>query len=269
VSLLVVLALVAAGAYVLRGRAAALLEPALGTVLGPPCTVRLGDGTERGLSRATATAATTVVGVGLREGRGVDAQARALARVTHAPDDGDEPLAPARAARLLRGAGDVPAPDVREARATVSALRDARPALDCEGERPEVPAETENAEGLTPRAARVLADLRATFGRQPVGGFSPDGVDSGHIEGSAHYEGRAVDVFFRPVTEAQRSAGWAVAQWAVAHGARLRVSVVIYDAQVWSSRFSRDTWHDYRHPSGSTDPTLLHRDHVHVDVLEG
>ena len=32
-----------------------------------------------------------------------------------------------------------------------------------------------------------------------LGGFDPDGVSSGHVEGSTHYEGRAIDVFFRPV----------------------------------------------------------------------
>src|SRR3546814_6906914 len=65
--------------------------------------------------------------------------------------------------------------------------------------------------GLTSRAADVLVDLEGAFGDQSVGGFSPDGVSSGHMEGSAHYEGRAVDVFFRPINEEQRKRGWAMA----------------------------------------------------------
>jgi hypothetical protein len=42
---------------------------------------------------------------------------------------------------------------------------------------------------------------------------------------------------------------------------------VIYDDQIWSARRSDEGWRPYTHPSGNTtDPTLRHLDHVHVDV---
>jgi hypothetical protein len=51
---------------------------------------------------------------------------------------------------------------------------------------------------LTPRAQEVLDDIEQTFGAQNVCGFAPERVASGHGEGSAHDDGRAIDMFFRP-----------------------------------------------------------------------
>jgi hypothetical protein len=124
--------------------------------------------------------------------------------------------------------------------------------------------------GLTPRAAQVLSDLEESFGPQRAGGFAPGGVREGHVGGSAHYEGRAVDVFFRPVSARQRQKGWAAAQWLVANADRLGVATVIYDGRIWSARRSARGWREYVPPGGPTDnPTLRHEDHVHVDVLSG
>ena len=89
------------------------------------------------------------------------------------------------------------------------------------------------------------------------------------MPGSAHYDGRAIDVFVRPVSAANRQRGWAVAQYLVAQADRLRIRTVIFDDRVWSAgRSSEDGWRDYRVPSGSSgDRQILeHRDHVHVDV---
>jgi hypothetical protein len=140
-------------------------------------------------------------------------------------------------------------------------------ALTCRASRPEQVDEPEGPGGLTPRAERLRGELEATFGPQSLGGFAPGGVRSGHIEGSAHYEGRAVDVFFRPVTPEGTAQGWRVAHWLVAHAEELGVATVIFDRQVWTARRSGDGWRDYRHPSGDTsNPILNHEDHVHVDV---
>ena len=49
----------------------------------------------------------------------------------------------------------------------------------------------------THRADVVRQELDEVFGDPPMGGFAPGGVSSGHMEGSAHYDGRAVDVFVR------------------------------------------------------------------------
>ena len=127
--------------------------------------------------------------------------------------------------------------------------------------------------GLTHRAAVVRRDLNRAFGPQKVGGFAPGGVSTGHQGGSAHYEGRAVDVFFRPISRAQKVRGWAMAQYLVAQAARLNVRTVIFDNRIWTSGWrSADGWRSYDpDTSGRDAPTkaiLEHRDHVHVDVYE-
>ena len=61
--------------------------------------------------------------------------------------------------------------------------------------------------GLTPRADRVRRDLRKAFGPLPLGGYAPGGVSTGHMKGSAHYEGRAIDVFVRPISAANKRTG--------------------------------------------------------------
>jgi hypothetical protein len=123
--------------------------------------------------------------------------------------------------------------------------------------------------GLTARADAVRADLEAAFGPQVTGGYAPGGVSSGHMKGSAHYVGRAVDVFVRPVTPAHKTRGWAMAQYLVAQAARLGIEHVIFDGRIWTAgTLSGQGWRVY-HPtekSGSRT-VLMHRDHVHVDVF--
>jgi hypothetical protein len=122
--------------------------------------------------------------------------------------------------------------------------------------------------GLTGRAAEVRADVARTFGDLPLGGFAPGGVRDGHMEGSAHYDGRAIDVFVRPISEDNKRRGWAIAGYLVAQADRLDINTVIFDDRVWRVSSSGDGWQDYRVPSGSRgDRRILeHRDHVHVDV---
>ena len=130
--------------------------------------------------------------------------------------------------------------------------------------------EQPNELGLTPRAAAVHAQVREAIGRVPYGGFAPLGVTNGHGARSAHYEGRAVDYFFRPLGDAQQQAlGWATANWLVANAARLEVAVVIFDDRIWSARRSAQGWRPYTNPEGLTDPISRHLDHVHMDVARG
>lgn len=122
--------------------------------------------------------------------------------------------------------------------------------------------------GLTPRAEAVRREVESVFGPQSLGGFAPGGVRDGHMPGSTHYDGRAVDIFFRPVTEASRTRGWAVASYLVAQAERLAIQTVIFDDRIWTARRSDEGWRDYDEPDGPGDPAILaHRDHVHVDVF--
>jgi hypothetical protein len=93
------------------------------------------------------------------------------------------------------------------------------------------------------------------------------------MKGSAHYEGRAIDIFFRPIDSDERRRGWAVAQYLVANANRLHIAHVIFDKQIWSAgSLSSDGWRDFTPPgltgneSAATLAVLEHRDHVHVDV---
>ena len=122
--------------------------------------------------------------------------------------------------------------------------------------------------GLTARADDVRREAVELFTDVPLGGFAPGGVRDGHIEGSAHYDGRAVDLFVRPVNARNNVRGWAIAQYFVAQAVRLDVQTVIFDDRIWTARRSDEGWRDYDAPSRSGDPAILeHRDHVHVDVL--
>ncbi len=123
--------------------------------------------------------------------------------------------------------------------------------------------------GLTARAAAVRADLGVAFGRLPLGGFAPGGVTTGHMAGSAHYEGRAIDVFVRPVGPENKRRGWAVAGYLVAQADRLAIRTVIFDGRIWRVGDGSDAgWQPYDVPdSARGDRRILeHRDHVHVDV---
>lgn len=173
-------------------------------------------------------------------------------------------VAPDRAAALTTAALTDPASPDRVSVETPGAVTCTLPGAG------ELAAQQPGESGLTPRAAAVHEEVRAAFGKVPAGGFAPQGVSSGHGARSAHYEGRAVDYFFRPVgDEQQRARGWALANWLVANASRLEIAVVIFDDQIWSARRSGEGWRAYRNPDGGTDPISRHLDHVHVDVIRG
>ncbi len=123
--------------------------------------------------------------------------------------------------------------------------------------------------GLTPAADEVRRDLERAFGELSLGGFAPKGVSTGHMQGSAHYDGRAIDIFFRPIGKANTRRGWAVAHYLTAHADRLQVDHVIFDDRIWTNgAWSEQGWRNYDPPEGSGNRAVLeHRDHVHVDVL--
>ncbi|MFY9916483.1 MAG: hypothetical protein WAK18_17555 [Nocardioidaceae bacterium] len=161
----------------------------------------------------------------------------------------------------------------RDGRAIASAMAGYSPAaFSCSTDAVDLASQKITGSGLTPRAEAVRADIRKAFGDLPMGGFEPGGVTTGHMAGSAHYEGRAVDVFFRPVNADNIRRGWVLAHYLVANASRLKIANVIFDAKIWSAGSkSADGWRAYDpnlngNESAATKAILLHRDHVHVDV---
>lgn len=124
-----------------------------------------------------------------------------------------------------------------------------------------------------PRARRLRAAWTDVFGPLTAGGFARGGVSSGHVDGSAHYEGRAIDVFLRPLGNAeQHRRGGVFAQWLVAHAPEHHVLSVIFDDHIWTS-WAAAAWRDYVHPgasfAGRGSAVLRHREHVHVAAERG
>jgi hypothetical protein len=180
---------------------------------------------------------------------------------------------PRRASRLRAAVeSTLDVTSTQAAAATGSILADpGTPRLTCAPARLGVEPETIGRNGLTPRARRLRAAWTEVFGPLPAGGFARGGVSSGHVDSSSHYDGRAVDVFFRPHDDdEQRRAGRVFAQWLVAHAQEHHVLSVIYADRIWTSWAAYAGWRDYVHPSGDTrNPVLRHLDHVHVAVESG
>ena len=201
----------------------------------PECTVETADG-EVDLTREEAKRATTAVAL------------RARGAETPGTTDID-------AAVLQRLAEGPPG--------------DAGPVLACRGSAAsDLPAQQLSGTGLTPRAEALREAMTGVFGVQSLGGFAPGGIGQGHGADSTHYDGRAIDVFFRPVTEQNRRDGWVLAHWLVAHAQDHHVQYVIFDDRVWSTHSARGRWQDYEAPEPGNE-ILRHLDHVHVDVLRG
>lgn len=126
-----------------------------------------------------------------------------------------------------------------------------------------------NSQGLTDRAMVMWDAVKEKFGRVPYGGFAPGGVSTGHMPGSAHYEGRAIDFFFTPYTSGKKkNQGWQLAQWAVMHADELNIATVIFDDRVWTRSESFRGWHYFEPQYGDkNNPIIRHLDHVHIDVF--
>jgi hypothetical protein len=118
-------------------------------------------------------------------------------------------------------------------------------------------------QGLTPDALRVLRCVQQNFGDHTYLGV---GARSNNPD-SDHPSGRAVDVMIDHwQTRAGNTEGWRVAHWVADNAASLGVTYVIFDAKIWSTVRAGEGWRTYMHPSGLSDPTLDHLDHVHVSV---
>lgn len=122
--------------------------------------------------------------------------------------------------------------------------------------------------GLTNAAQYMWDQVDARFGFIPFGGFAPGGVSTGHSENSKHYQGKAIDFFFKPYKKASKVAkGWTFANWAVANAQRLGITNVIYQDRIWSSNSSFKGWQNFVPTYGDLkNATIRHLDHVHIDV---
>lgn len=229
---------------------------------------------------AVALAVLAVVALALRSAQGTAWRAQLTADCRVVVGEATVPLdreqaraATTAAATSLNGPAEAPPAGLGDAQlpdGVVDAVLSARKetALTCRWDRPDAPAQDLALTGLTPRAQAVHDAVEATFGGIPDGGFAPGGIDSGHGAESTHYEGRAIDYFFRPVSEENLDRGWVLAQWLVAHADELTVQYVIFDDSYWGVGESRRGWQDYRTPAGANE-VLRHLDHVHVDVVRG
>jgi hypothetical protein len=152
---------------------------------------------------------------------------------------------------------------------SVLALYDPR-TLTCAAPVRSVPREEMLTNGLTMRAQTMLFAWWAAYGGRPIGGFAPGGIFAGHIDHSAHYEGRAVDISFPLSDRDNNRRGWLLANWLVSQADALQIATIIFDDHLWSALHSAEGWRPYMHPSGNmTDPTMRHLDHIHVDVEHG
>jgi hypothetical protein len=186
--------------------------------------------------------------------------------------DGYESMEITVAAQAVQRSGfpDAYADHEADARAIASALTGQSPAgFSCEvSDDVDESDPALTASGLTERAEAVRREALGVFGDLQLGGFRPGGVGDGHMSGSTHYDGRAVDIFLRPVNGPNKLRGWAMAQYFVAQADRLDVQTVIFDDRIWSARRSDQGWRDYDPPARDGDQAILeHRDHVHVDVF--
>ena len=158
-----------------------------------------------------------------------------------------------------------------DARILASALTgQSKAAFSCTVNTASLPAQTMGKSGLTPRAEAVQKDLLTTFGALSTGGYQPGGLSTGHMEGSAHYEGRAVDIFVKPISAPNTTKGWALAQYLVARAEHLGIKTVIFSDRIWTTGGRSDSgWRDYQPPDRpGNKATLRHLDHVHVDVID-
>lgn len=122
--------------------------------------------------------------------------------------------------------------------------------------------------GLTPNALLVL--------RCGYAAFNETGAVTGWIgvaprpanPTSDHPEGRAIDAMTSDdptnITDEEISNGWTIAEWYAERAEALGIYYIIFDEKIWMA--TQPEWEPYTHPAGLTDPTSLHRDHVHVSV---
>lgn len=101
---------------------------------------------------------------------------------------------------------------------------------------------------VKPNVRSCAQAIAGTFGITNIGGFAT----SGHMPGSDHYRGLAIDVMISSVAQ-----GNSVARWAQMHASDYSITYVIWNRRIWSVRRSAEGWRPYVGASP-------HTDHVHI-----
>jgi hypothetical protein len=113
--------------------------------------------------------------------------------------------------------------------------------------------------GLQPNAARGAAAARRILGFEgTIGGIGQ------RNNASDHPHGNAIDI----MTHDDVGSGWSYAQWFLENRDQFGVTYIIFDGAIASPRGDWQ-WRPYRHPAGRTDPTAMHKDHVHISFRGG
>lgn len=109
--------------------------------------------------------------------------------------------------------------------------------------------------GVHPWVKTAAEEVGPKFGIKTI-----YGVSAGSTPGSDHPRGLALDF----MVYSDRANGNAVAAYVLANASRLSVKYVIWFDRIWEPGTG---WKPYAHPSGRTDVTARHEDHVHVSFL--
>lgn len=117
--------------------------------------------------------------------------------------------------------------------------------------------------GLQPTTIRGLRCVREQFTASSI---ASGWRARGSTPTSDHPAGLAIDITpGAPWDSAEGNRfGWQMAHWFQVNSARLGVKYILWDNYRWPGYDGRRGWVAYDHPSGRTDPSAAHRDHVHV-----
>lgn len=108
--------------------------------------------------------------------------------------------------------------------------------------------------GCKPWVIKAAWDIKQRFpGISSIGGYAK----SGHTSDSDHYSGLALDL----MVYSNKSLGDRIASFVIANKAKLGMTYLIWHGRIYHTY---GEWGKYTPPSGATDPTSLHMDHVHV-----
>ncbi len=235
------------------------------TTKNAECRLDLGYGVWE-IDMTAARTLTMLTAVAYRDGRNYVRAARAFDRSLQ--KEGRVPLRPDQSVEEIKRKRKDPSPRTTSLDAVYALFRPH--ALTCVTPQRSMPAQSMTTTGLTMRSLALIRGWAEAYGGRPIGGFAPGGVTGGHIENSAHYDGRAVDIFFSLDDADNKARGWLLAHWLVAHADYYQIATLIFDDMLWSNVNSPLGWRPYVHPSGNvTNVTLRHLDHIHVDVVRG